>query len=91
MMHHLDKRAATIVAAAADEDGRELLSTDEAAAWLGVSTSWLEIGRHKGWGPPFVVLTARMVRYERHMVLTWLRERTHQCTNEYRPRKTKVA
>jgi hypothetical protein len=40
----------------------EYLTTSQAATYLNVSRQWLEIGRHKGYGPPYVKL-ARMVRY----------------------------
>jgi hypothetical protein len=40
----------------------EYLKTSEAAKYLSVSRQWLEIGRHKGYGPSYVKL-ARMVRY----------------------------
>ena len=85
--HHLDKRAHAIAAAAAGEDEDELLATAQVAAWLGVSECWLEIGRHKGYGPPFVMIAPRLVRYLRSSVLAWLHERTHQCTREYSKRK----
>jgi predicted DNA-binding transcriptional regulator AlpA len=89
--HHLDKRAGAIAAAAAaaDEDELELLTTTEVAEWLGVSQVWLEIGRHKGYGPPFVTIAPRLVRYLRSSVLAWLYERSHQCTREYSTRKLK--
>ena len=32
----------------------EYLTTREAAAYLGVSRQWLDIGRTKGYGPPFI-------------------------------------
>ena len=44
----------------------EYLTTSEAAKYLGVSRQWLEIGRHKGYGPPYIKL-ARLVRY-------WIRD-----------------
>jgi predicted DNA-binding transcriptional regulator AlpA len=85
--HHLDKRAGGIAAAAAGEDEDELLTTAQVAEWLGVSEPWLEIGRSKNWGPPFVKLTPRLVRYLRSAVLAWLHERTHRCTKEYTTKK----
>ncbi|HKA55808.1 MAG TPA: hypothetical protein VKJ47_19320 [Candidatus Binatia bacterium] len=88
--HHLDKRAGAIAAAAADEDELELLTTTQVAEWLGVSEAWLEIGRHKGYGPPFVTIAPRLIRYLRSGILTWLHERSHQCTREYSTRKLKA-
>ena len=74
--HHLDRHANLIVAADIGADD-ELLSTEAVARWLGVSTQFLEIGRHKGYGPKFKKISTRCVRYSRGDVLKWLRSRTH--------------
>jgi len=82
--HHLDKRASDIaerVAEGGDQD--ELLSTKQTATLLGVSQQWLEIGRTRGYGVPFVRLSARRVRYRRSDVIAWLNQRTHQATVAY--------
>jgi hypothetical protein len=81
--HHLDKYAADIVAAS-EGDADELMSTEQLAVWLRVSVQWLEMGRWKGWGPPYKRVSPKMVRYKRSDVLQWLEERTHACTSEYR-------
>ena len=78
---HLDKRAAEIATQPGDDD--ELLSTAEAARLLGVSNQWLEIGRHRGYGPPFERLAAKLIRYRRGTMRSWLRERTFRSTEEY--------
>jgi predicted DNA-binding transcriptional regulator AlpA len=78
---HLDKRARTIAATAGDDD--ELLDTRELAAWFGVSEQWVEISRHRGFGPPYEKLGPRLIRYRRGKVRLWLDERAHQCTAEY--------
>ena len=83
---HLDRRADQILRcdAAAGEDD-DLLTTQQLAAWLGVSYQTLEIGRsRKGnvW-PPFIRLSGR-VRYRRADVRAWLATRMHRDTNEYR-------
>ena len=80
--HHLDRRADTLVADGAG-DPHDLLTTGFTADWLQVSPQWLEIGRSKGWGPPFVRLSTRRVRYKRSDVLAWLASRTHASTAEY--------
>lgn len=80
--HHLDRRAATI-AAAGTGDPDDLLDTSEVAEWLAVSSQFLEIGRHRGYGPKFVRLSPRRCRYLRSDVLSWLAERTHAATREY--------
>lgn len=89
---HLDKRAGMLAAGlsakGADDD---LLTTRELAAWLGVTPTWVEIGRSKGYGPPFLRLARQLVRYKRVAVLAWLKEREHACSAEYadgRSRKT---
>ncbi len=87
--HHLDRRAGDLITEAKDEDGDELLATSEVAEWIGISTQWLEIARSCGFGPKFVRLSARRVRYLRASVLDWLREREHQHTAEYCNRKEK--
>ena len=42
----------------------------------------LRVGRHKGYGPPFIKLSPRQVRYRRDAVLAWLQERTYRSTAE---------
>jgi predicted DNA-binding transcriptional regulator AlpA len=71
--HHLDKRAGELAAGDGDDD--ELLSSRQLADWLGVSVQWVEIGRTRGYGPPFLRLGPRMVRYRRGPVRKWLRKR----------------
>jgi hypothetical protein len=80
--HHLDKRAAAIAAEPGDDD--ELLTVVECASWLGVSVQFLDIGRSRGYGPPFARLSRNIVRYRRAEVRAWLIERTHASTSEYR-------
>jgi hypothetical protein len=79
--HHLDRRACQLMDA---DDGQsdDLLSTRELAAWLGVSTQFLEIGRSKKYGPKFVSISPRRIRYRRRDVLLWLDERTRSCTGD---------
>ena len=80
--HYLDRRAASLA-----EQGRgdpdDLLDTPTVADWLGTSPEWLEIGRSKGYGPKFVKLNPKRVRYRRADVLTWLGERTYRSTADY--------
>lgn len=72
--HHLDRRAAKLVFAEAGNDD-DLLRTPEVSTWLDVSEQWLEIGRGVGYGPPFLKIGPRMVRYRRGAVRRWLRSR----------------
>jgi predicted DNA-binding transcriptional regulator AlpA len=81
--HILDKRAHQIADAAPPGNDDDLLTTACMMEWLAVSRQWLEIGRSKGWGPPWVRLAPRVVRYRRGDVIEWLKERTHRRTAEY--------
>ena len=81
--HHLDRRAPELIEKGRDGDPDELLTTKEMAAWLGVSEQWLEIGRSKRYGPPFIRMGPRMIRYRRGTGIHWLEERTHRSTAEY--------
>jgi len=83
LRHHLDRRAAELVEDGSGGNIDDLLATPAVADWLGVSTQWLEIGRTRGYGPPFVRLSTRRVRYCRADVLAWLKERTYSCTSPY--------
>lgn len=47
------------------------LCTQQAAQYLQVSTQWLEIGRVKGYGPPYIKLS-RMVRYKTSDLDEWM-------------------
>jgi predicted DNA-binding transcriptional regulator AlpA len=78
---HLDRRAHELIEdGAGDPDA--LLTTSELCEWLGVSTQWAEIARHKGIGPRHISLSTRRIRYRRSDVLSWLAERTRQSTRE---------
>jgi predicted DNA-binding transcriptional regulator AlpA len=53
----------------------EYLNTKQAAAYLGVSRQWLEIGRTKGYGPPFIKAGdggGGIVRYMRSEIDGWM-------------------
>ena len=87
--HHLDRRADTLAAAltgpeVGPED--ELLTTVQAAALLGNSIQWWEIARHRGYGPRFIRLSSRSVRYRRSDIRKWLEERSYTSTAEYEAR-----
>ena len=81
--HHLDRRAAEIAEKGRQGDPNDLLTTEETAAWLGVSRQWLEIGRSKKYGPAYVRVGPRHIRYKRSQVIRFLEDRTHSCTAEY--------
>ena len=71
--HHLDRRARELRDTDLGHDDR-LLTTPQVAEWLHVSRSWLEAGRSRGYGPPFVRI-GRRVRYRVGCVKTWLAHR----------------
>jgi hypothetical protein len=79
--HHLDRRAASLATVSGPDD--ELLTTRKLAEWLCVSIQWLEIGRHKGYGPPYIRLGPRDIRYRRGDARAWLAARVHASTAEY--------
>ena len=64
-------------------DHIEYLTTTQAAAYLGMSRQWLEIGRHKGYGPPYIKL-GRAVRYKRSALDNWMtdRQQLHTASHE---------
>src|SRR5271169_5750893 len=82
LRHHLDRRAGDI-AEVGDGDADDLLNTTALAEWLGVSVQWCEIGRHRGYGPPFLKVGTRRIRYRRGDVRAWLAERQFRSTAEY--------
>jgi hypothetical protein len=53
----------------------DLMTTAEVASWLSVSRQWLEIGRNKNYGPPFVRIGPGVIMYRRDTINKWLRER----------------
>jgi hypothetical protein len=57
----------------ADDDA--LVDTPKAAELLGVSHQWLELGRCAGYGPPYVKLTKRLVKYRRSDLREYARKR----------------
>lgn len=80
--HHIDLRAAELVAQpAANPD--DLLSPGQVAAWLEVSPQFLEVARHKGYGPKYIRLSPRRIRYRRQHVLDWLNQRAYVRTSDY--------
>lgn len=83
--HHIDRRADGIAVQGGGSPD-DLLSTSDIAEWVGLSTQFFEVARHKGYGPVYVRISARCVRYKRSDVLEWLKERTHHSAAEYRTR-----
>jgi predicted DNA-binding transcriptional regulator AlpA len=83
--HRFDRVADKLAEKLEAEGGADdLLDTEALAKWLGRSKQWLELGRSKNYGPAYVRLSGRCVRYRRSDVIRWLAERTHQSAAEYR-------
>ena len=81
---HIDKRADAVLSLIHhDTNPERLLTTAEEALLLHVSPQWLERGRLGGYGPPFVKLADKLVRYRLGSTVEWLRQRMHQSTAEY--------
>lgn len=81
--HYLDKRADQIASLVDVSNDEALLPTQAVATWLGLSTTWLEIGRVKGYGPSFKRISTRCVRYRVGDVRQWLKERAYASTAPY--------
>jgi predicted DNA-binding transcriptional regulator AlpA len=81
---HLDRRVEAIIAATGEGSDDDLLTTLQVANWLGTSPQWVELGRAKGYGPPFMRIAPQVVRYKRSAILAWLKDREFTRTSEYR-------
>jgi predicted DNA-binding transcriptional regulator AlpA len=73
--YHLDRHADLIVPTLAEDDPDDLLTPETVAQHLQVSETTLPGWRNKRIGPPYVRLSARLVRYPRGGLLQWLRSR----------------
>ena len=76
----LDGRAQYIADQAIGADPDLLLTTKQVATWLGVSPQWVEIGRSRGYGPPYKKLGPKSIRYRVGDILNWLEGRSHKST-----------
>jgi hypothetical protein len=83
--HHLDRFALDLAYGVAVGDPDELLTTKLVAGLIHVSVQWMEIARCAGYGPPYVRLSPRVVRYRRKDLVDWLRSRAAIATGT-RPR-----
>jgi hypothetical protein len=80
----LANRISEVLASPDAEGGDDdLITTLNLANWFCVSPQWVELGRTKNYGPPFIRLGPQVVRYRRGTVKEWLAERQHSCTTEY--------
>lgn len=60
---------------------REYMNTKQAADYLGFSHQFLEIGRHKGYGPPYLKFP-QAVKYRRCDLDAWAEQHLRQHTSE---------
>jgi predicted DNA-binding transcriptional regulator AlpA len=74
--HHLDRRA-NALAAQCPGDASDLIDSRQLANWFGVSKLWVELGRTKNYGPPFVRLGPKLIRYRIGDVSRWLDARAN--------------
>jgi predicted DNA-binding transcriptional regulator AlpA len=80
---HIDKRAGRLLAdPVSDGPDDELLTTEEVANWVGVSSQFLERLRGLNTGPRFVRISPRIVKYRREAVRAWLRSRERKSTRK---------
>ena len=63
-------------------DPDALLTEQQAAALLGVTSRALQKWRSKGSGPPFVRISCRCIRYRRRDLVDWSVERIKRSTSE---------
>ena len=64
----------------------DVLTTEQAAAFLGCSTQFLEIARCKGGGPRFSKLGPRLIRYRKAALLEYLASREITSTSAELPK-----
>ena len=81
--HYIDKRADHVASQFSTLDPDTLICTAGVAKLIGYSTQWLEIGRHRGYGPAFIRLGPRRIRYRVADIRAWLDERKFRSTAEY--------
>lgn len=62
-----------------------LLTTEQAAEYLGMTSRFLEEKRRTGGGPLFVRISARAVRYRESALRAWLEMRTVANTSQMTP------
>ncbi len=63
------------------DPAQKYLNTKQAARYLGLSTQYLEIARHKGDGPPYLKMS-KAVRYKRSDLDAWMEGFRRRHTSE---------
>ena len=87
---HLDKRAHRLLEHGGGADD-ELLTTKQLADWFEVSVPWLDNGRSQGYGPEFVIMGGKIIRYTRAACRKYLKQRTFARVADYKAAKRKGA
>src|SRR5262245_1405320 len=98
LSHHVDLRAEQLLAVeppagighncppdSSFDD--EVFTTRQAAQWFGTSMHWFDLGRSRGYGPEFVPLGPRCVRYKRKALRKYLQERARLRVKQQAQRK----
>ena len=62
--------------------GTGLLTTEQAAEFLGITPRFLEVRRMRGGGPRYVNISKRAVRYSLTDLQAWIAARTVGSTSE---------
>ena len=60
---------------------KEYFNTEEASAYISMSRAWLEAGRYRGSGPPYIKL-GHAVRYRRSALDEYMAAREREHTAE---------
>lgn len=55
-----------------------ILTTEQVAAMTGLNRGWFDRARTGGYGPPFMRVTSRIIRYDRDELIQWFRD--HRTT-----------
>lgn len=63
-------------------EDRLLLTEDQAADLIGLTSRFLQARRHRGNGPPFVRISSRCVRYRPEDLREWIADRVKTSTAE---------
>jgi hypothetical protein len=74
---HDDESSNAIVDRVMAADCDALLSTPDAAVFLDISPQWLELARHGGYGPAYIKVTPRLVRYRKRDLIAYLDAQRH--------------
>lgn len=69
-------------------DADDLLRTADVAVWISRSSGYLDQGRMRGYGPPFIRI-GRFVFYRRGDVQEWIKSQSNVRSRQTKMRRTK--